>query len=374
MQNLPETDIHLQVDTLIHLGAGPCTELNTNFANFPQQVLLVEADPLLVEELNISMAGIDHIQIINAAVAGKARQTTFYRFNLPGVNSIHPPSDLLLELYPGLRKIEEMQVETVTPVSLIKSLALRAEQENWLIVDLPGEELPVLKVIHEEQQLHLFRHIQLYCGHQSLYENGGTATHALQWLKDQGFDLVSEDDNEDPDRPCFLLRRNTLQLHNQELQKQINGIINAKNELARTAVDHKKLAEGRLTEIEKITTERNNQTKLAADRLTQLEQLTKAKDELSKLAEEQKPLIEKITAERNNQTKLAADRLTQLEQLTKAKDELSKLAEDRLKALETTNKELEDQSSRQDLLDEELIKAEAQIQLISDILIREKAF
>ena len=204
-------------------------------------------------------------------------------------------------------------------------MALRAEQENWLIVDLPGEELPVLKVIHEEQQLHLFRHIQLYCGHQSLYENGGTATHALQWLKDQGFDLVSEDDNEDPDRPCFLLRRNTLQLHNQELQKQINGII-------------------------------------------------KAKDELSKLAEEQKTLIEKITAERNNQNKLAADRQTQVEQLTKAKDELSKLAEDRLKALETTNKELEDQSFRQDLLDEELIKAEAQIKLISDILIREKEF
>jgi hypothetical protein len=89
---------------------------------------------------------------------------------------------------------------------------LTVQGDNLLVIDLPGEELPVLQALWEATQLQLFSQVKLRCGREPLYEGAEPATRIVRWLEDHGFDLLSEDDSQDPDCPCWTLQRNTLQL------------------------------------------------------------------------------------------------------------------------------------------------------------------
>jgi len=415
------------VDTIIHLGAGRCSELDSYLASKPTRLLLVEADPQLAKTLQARTTDLSQVKIINKTVAGQTGPVTFHRYNLPDVNSLHKAAPGLLELFPGLKATQPLQTEAISPATLLQSLQLQTEQHNWLIIDLPGEELPTLKALQQADKLHLFDQLQLHCGHQALYENSEPAATILEWLQDQGFDLFQEDSSHDQDRPRWTLKRNKLQLrhrklqqqlaqltkdHNEQLNKhqtQIEQLTKARDEQAKLAAEHK-------AQLDKANQARANREKLAHDRLTQIDQLIKARDEQAKLAAEHKAQLDKANQARANQEKLAHDRLTQMDQLTKARDEQAKLAaehkaqldkanqtkteqahlaithqqqrdQEKLRAdtnqqqlaqnqeeLEKLQQQLAELNHRLPMLDSEFIKAEAQIELIKDILIREKAF
>ena len=209
----------IPVDTLVHFGAGQCSELDEYLALTPRQLLLVEADSQLAKELETRIQGLTKAQVCCAVIAGKPGDAILYRYNFPELNSLHPASGLI-KLFPGLKLVEEQHVETISPVTLLEPLQLKAEKENWLVIDLPGEELPVLQASQQSKQLELFNRISLYCGSESLYEGSETAAQIIDWLQEVGFDLDAEDDSRDPDRPCWSFRRNALQLRNRDLQRQ----------------------------------------------------------------------------------------------------------------------------------------------------------
>jgi chromosome segregation ATPase len=236
------------------------------------------------------------------------------------------------------------------------------------------------------------------------------AREILTWLQSRGFDLLEDENNNDPDRPCYTLKRNDFLLRYQNLQQQLIKLAREKNEMVLLAANHKKLADERLETINRQSTEYRQQEEslgsniqrltnafehkshLANEQEAKLLQLQKERDELAKLAEERqnalsraesdrKKLVEDHTAKTNELSKSLADKYrlaneqeAKLLQLQKERDELAKLAEERLQSAEKMAAEHKDHLWRQDQLDEELIKAEAQIKLISDILIREKAF
>jgi len=39
----------------------------------------------------------------------------------------------------------------------------------------------------------------------------------VEWLQEEGFDLMQADDSDDPDRPLWILKRNQLQLRYRDL-------------------------------------------------------------------------------------------------------------------------------------------------------------
>jgi FkbM family methyltransferase len=245
------------IHTIVHLGAGRCSEL-ANYLTFqPQQILLVEADPKLAADLEKRTADLEPVTVKCAAVAGNPGPATFLRFTVSEWNSLHAPSGLL-ELLPGLKMVESLQVTTVSPVDLIQPLKLKAEQESLLIVDLPGEELSVLQALAQAQLLHLFGKIRLQCGVEPLYEGSAPAQQILQWLQHQGFDPETIDTSHDPDRPCWTLRRNALLLRNRELAQQV--------------------AEGQAT-VERLTGQLDEQGQVVAE-------LQTANDELSRACKE----------------------------------------------------------------------------------------
>ena len=207
------------IDTLVHLGAGRCSELDGYLALKPRQLWLIEADPQLAEELKSRTEGLDQVHMRCEAIAGQSGPATLHRYNLPELNSLRTASGLL-DLFPGLKTLGRLQVEATSPLKLLQQLELRAEQQNRLVIDLPGEERPVLQALQQSQQLYLFDHVQLHCGRKPLYEGSEPAALVLKWLREEGFDLVAEDNSHDPDRPCWTLQRNALQLHNRELENR----------------------------------------------------------------------------------------------------------------------------------------------------------
>jgi len=177
-----------------------------------------------------------------------------------------------------------------------------------------------------------------------------------------------------------------------EQQKQIQQLTQARDEQTKLAAERQlqiqqltmakdeqaKLAAERQAQNQQLTLAKDEQAKLAAERQAQNQQLTLAKDEQAKLAAERQAQNQQLTLAKDEQAKLAAERQAQNQQLTLAKDEQAKLATERQRQLEEMQKriqQLEGQNAefalRQSLLQEEIVRAEAQIDLIKDVLLRE---
>jgi FkbM family methyltransferase len=177
-------------------------------------------------------------------------------------------------------------------------------------------------------------------------------------------------------------------------------------QLARARDEQSRLAQERLAQLEQVTKSHDQQAKLAADLAVQLQQLTTAKEqlagqvsradrhieELSRTTAEQKGLvaerqvhIERLVGERDEQMKLAVDRKMELERLFKARDEQASLAQTRetelakqkhllqedRKRIAQLEAQLADMMMRQTLLNEEIVKAEGQIDVIKHVLLGE---
>ncbi|HRQ56901.1 MAG TPA: hypothetical protein PLN31_05750 [Azoarcus taiwanensis] len=423
-----------QLDVLVHMGAGRCRELDSHLAAKPTKVLLIEADPQLAEALEARTADLPQVQVTCAALAGERRAAQFQRYNLPDVGSLHAASGLL-ELFPGLRTLQRIAVETTPAPELIGPLRLDAAQENLLVVDVPAEELPVLQALQQAEQLHLFRHLHVHCGRESLYERSQPASSVVQWLRDQGFDLIDEDDSNDPDRPRLIMQRNALALQNRALSSQLVELRRELEEVAAARDANAKLVEDNTAQIEQLSrsqgeaagrveallkqlkiaqadaanlkAECGRQVEQIKEQADEIAQLTKSRDqamahtealkkrlestelELNKVATERdqhvKHLTDQFASERaqlehvaaalkeelNQSKKLVEERTKQLSDVTAAKTVAEKLADtlqQKVKRLETENAEI---TARQRMMNEELVKGEAQIELIKDLLLRE---
>jgi hypothetical protein len=60
------------IDTLIHLGAGLCRELDAHLALQPERLILVEADPPLAEALSARTQGLERVDVRTARRGGSS--------------------------------------------------------------------------------------------------------------------------------------------------------------------------------------------------------------------------------------------------------------------------------------------------------------
>jgi len=219
-----------------------------------------------------------------------------------------------------------------------------------------------------------------------------------------------------------------------ERQQQLEAVTKAKAVLEQDMADQASKLEDQQKQLVALTQVRDQQAKLAAERQAQLEQVCEARDEQARLASERQQQVaalthakatleqEKtaqattldelqkqtivLTQARDQQAKLAAERQAQLEQVSKACEEQANLASNQKAQLDQMSKgldaqnaeaiqlrqsldesrmflkdtearlaemkaELLERDTRQQMLSDEITRAEAQIDLIKDVLLRE---
>lgn len=318
------------IDTLVHLGAGRGASLDDFFADDsakpPRRALLVEVDEERARGLERRVAALpehlaEHIRVERAAVSATPGAAVYYRCNLEDASGLHAPTGLQ-SLYPGLEVEARQEVEAVAPDTLVAPLGLSRDEHNLLVLELPGEELAVLEALGE--RLLDFAELRLRCGREVLFEGGRSARAVLAWLEEAGFELTSEDSDDDPEWPWWRLRRNDVVLQNRELSRRVEA-------LERSLAEQTRTAEHRRARIQELRLQHSR-------------------------AEEA-------------ETAGAAEREKLEKDLARCRQELE-TAQTRLRELEA---EVEERGYRQRLLDEELLKAEAQIELIKDVLLREQS-
>ncbi len=183
-------------------------------------------------------------------------------------------------------------------------------------------------------------------------------------------------------------QQSKAELENQlkQRQAQIEGLAKARDE-------HAKLATERQGQLQQHTLERDSQAKLSEERAAQVASLTQAKASADKLAAEQQNQVQLLTNERATRDKQLAELKAQLQQiqqskaelenqlkqhqaqiesLTKARDEEIKNSAQHAKRVARLEGERAELDTRQHLFSEEMIRAEAQIDLIKDVLLRDQ--
>lgn len=283
-----EHESEANVDTIVHLGAGNCSDLATWQAANPRRIVLVEPNPHHTHHLTAHARGDERIHVFQQAVGDPDASPRFRRFNIPALSSLREPTGLL-ELFPGLHTEREFDVEVIEPRAFIQSLELAPDRKHWLIIDTPGEEEYVVTALRAGDQLEQFDQIVLYCGVDALYQGSESAAEILGQLNGAGYDIAQRDAS-DPDFAYWVLKRNTLRLENQALRQQVTELERQADDLnaARDACAQE--AESMRRERDALASGEKNVDTLRQQLADRDERLQLANDEVAK-AEGQIALI-----------------------------------------------------------------------------------
>ncbi|MCG5510661.1 hypothetical protein [Ectothiorhodospira lacustris] len=357
--------------TLIHLGAGtqPPVAFYTALA---ENSWLIDADPQVIAKRQDELEDQSGLQVRQALIDTEQRPGTFHRYNLSWANGLIPPSQTVQRLYPGLVCLAKEDQLTTDIKQLIKEISPDGHRPNLLIMDLGDKAQALLDELQQSGQLSAFSRVVVI-----------PAPRGAQ--------------------PLALPPSLHGPLYNPEAR--LGGLPEQQQVFVRhpLAEDNRRLTQERDAKAKALEAEQGKTAQLAKERDTlksqceeqaqRAEQLTQEnaafKDDIAKLKQQRDEF--KAQAEQHQQAlkhaqqqaiELTAtrDQLTQKnKELQDAKDALATEKAELQKQLEASQqkkqqqeKEVTEMQHRQHLFQEEMIKAEAQIELIKDLLLREQ--
>ena len=196
-----------RLGTVLHIGAGEATELPACLEAGADRVLLVEPDPQQIGTLRGPAArDPERVVPIEAALAVTTGRAPFQRLNLAAFSGLELPG-ALREIFPGLRVTATPEVDTLSPADLAARIApdLEGEGGHLLLLDAPQVAELALHGLAEAGLLMRFDQLLLRVSDGPVWAGGGSAETLLEWLRGQGFAVVSQD-RADPDFARVVLR------------------------------------------------------------------------------------------------------------------------------------------------------------------------
>ncbi|MEL7979620.1 hypothetical protein AAG584_06220 [Vreelandella titanicae] len=333
------------------------------------------------------------------AITTQGGDAVLYEYNLPEFNSLAPVSGLK-KLYPGLVEKQHRTVETHTLEAALKAHKLNAAPIAQLIIEQPESAQALLQTLEAQGQLHSLTKLWIRTSPESLYAGMPTQSELITTCEQLGFEIV-DTQADDPDFVLVELKRNPLYSEYKKLQEKAAKL--AQREKEQTAANEKAQAE--ITQLkqahEKLTQQHAEQLKKARHEhaaenekaQAEISQLTQSHQKLTQQYAEQNKALERAqhdAAERQKQNEqlkkhrdehAAAKEKAQAEstQLKQERDQLIKQQEilrEQLRTQQQRNQTLEAEmqatQARQSQLNIELERAEAQLDLIKDLLLKDK--
>lgn len=360
---------------LLHVGAGcsnpsASSTLHSLYAH-ASQVLAFEADASRASQLQAIHSSLPQVQVRQAVIAGSGGRVSLLRTSINDESGLCPPEHLHA-VWPRLKALRTEDVEAVALAECWRAFLSAVSEPgnladlapNWLFIDC----LPAAELLQGAPQLLAGADVVVARAVQPAMAAGSgvvvpehlSVAHLQSVLAKHGLHLLGAQEENHPALVLAVFARDQRQRLAQE---------RARFEQSRG--DSVKLAAQWDARQQELASAKLDAVKLAGDRQAQIDELVRARDEQTKLLAERDSQLQTIAQARAQAEKLAQDRAAQIEQLTRTRDEQAKLAPEREKELEELRVENREQAFRQSLLKEELVKTEAQVELIKDLLLRE---
>lgn len=391
-----------QLGTVVHIGAGSGAVLECYAALKPARVVLLEGDADTAAELLRAAAQCPWAEVLAHPVSTTGSPLEWHRYNLCRLNG-PLQSGALHSFYPRLRLVESRTVNAraLTDVLAAVQVATEAGGINVLVLDVPGQEAALLDSL-PHGELIKFDAVLLRGSREALPAWGTTAEQAVNQLQRACFDTAAAEFDQEPLWPVTLLRFNAQRHQTEVLEQRLSwqlAALEAADERLKALQAH----------FDAVSQAKAAADQTAADRAGQIERLNQGKAQAEQTAHDRGVQIEQLTRSRDEQAALAAERQTQLQALTQAYEERGRQHDNATSATESLHKanaklkaetealhganaqlvkkaedletahagmlqKVADADRRRRLLDNEILKAEAQLELIKDVLIREKNF
>lgn len=193
------------VALVIGAGAGSC--LPALRAAAFQKIVLVEANPLLAQQLAARISPQAGEQVLQAAVvATDASEGELHVLANPAASSAVEPT-ALFEAFPNLRVTQHLQVPARSMQSMQALLAGYEDSANLLLLDAPGLSVALVNAAGPEL-LAGFTQIIVHGSMQGLYKNEQPVESARSVLECYGFECTGTDPEDTPPRCSLGFSRN----------------------------------------------------------------------------------------------------------------------------------------------------------------------
>ena len=381
-------------------GTGPWVQLLQTLA--VPSVTLVEADDTQFEHLQRSVPQRPGWRLRKQVVGPRTETVTYYQASNATESGLLAP-DSLRSLWPNLKTTHKQTRQAIALAELQQDADPAA---NWLLLDC----LPALPILQgAAQQLAGVDVIAVRVllnasapeaeadssAITTITTRAAAADQLQPALQALGFRCLAIETSRHPALGHALFVRDTAAQASQlqcQLSQQAQTHQEQTQALAHAKTTAEKLAAACQATLAALQTQHEHLAKEQTKLMAASAELTSARDQLGdQLAAESKTKAEALV-QRDTESKAKSDAIAQRDQLAKdkaaltaARDEQAKLATERQTALVTTQQESEtklqryqrmeadnqEHAMRQQMMQEELIRAEAQIDLIKDLLLRE---
>lgn len=416
--------------TVVHIGAG-ATDLSSYSGLHARRLVMVEGDADAAQALKAVVAPhVGQWQILDKPVAAAAGPLTWHRHNLP---SLDGPLDAsrLVQHYPRLRRTASESVQAISIGELLASLRLQSgdhDGSHVLVLDVPGQEMALLESL-DRATLRAFGWVAVRGRGPTLANGADGIAHVAAWMDGANFEHVPTEGDGGGLWPIALFRlsrsrldreataeRDALAARVAHLERELRS---AHDELATAST----LTERQARDVASVNQARNRAEQATAELHRKLEETVAERDqqatELQSLKVRTEALGTDVTrlagelagaqatvarlrtelqttaTERDEQAhwhqenakwakSLSADNERLTLEIEKTRSELAALCDNnaalqqQLEAgradREAAERKASDLAARQQLLDAEILKAEAQLELVKDVLLREKNF
>lgn len=368
---MPETNTPI----LVHIGAIRDESLHIiQTAALPTFIATLENTIGKVESLKDN---VPKLFVDEHPITPQGAEAALYEYSLSEYNSLTPASGLK-KLYPGLVEKHHRTVETHTLEAALKAHQLDSAPITQLIIEQPESGQALLQTLEAQGQLRSLAKLWLRTSPESLYDGMPTQSELIATCEQLGFEIVNTQ-ADDPDFVLVELKRNPLYSEYKKLQEKAAKLVQREKE----QTDAQEKARAEITQLKQAHEKQKQQhaeqkqayEKLKQQHAEQKQALEKAQhdavehhkknEQLKKALDENAVLKEKAVAEISQ---LKQER----EKLTKQQEALREQLSEQRQSNQALEAEMQATQTRQNKLAIELERAEAQLDLIKDLLLKDK--
>lgn len=370
------------MSVLIYAGAGSGESLDLAELEQFDEVLLLEPHPLLVFSLMKITEAMPNVSVLEQALVEDIDTSKMFVLARPGFCSGYFRPTGLLERYPGLRRIKQKAVKQITVRQL---LGQRSECVLTVRLDCAGNELALVSsLLNESKETVSFAAIEIAVSSGSAdFENSASEAQLTDLLSKKYFEV----------QPPFYWKDRLLLsgIYSPVLKKEAEHAAQVISLSAELLTANETLKTREVETDKQIGDLKQALAESTADATKSKAQLIAAQAELDDRSQQQESLnvlLETVAKDRatpggrvevleaevsglREDLELKRSRIGELENNLKTGKENLNLNQQAFEKLNNENRELD---YRQSMLDQEIVRAEAQLELIKDVVLREKAF